>query len=619
MDKISFRDAVIPEAVEKEKNGLITWGEDNLYPQYLAKLYQDNSIHGGIINQKVKFLTSGGISVENGDASILDNFGGAYNIQEVIEDCALDLEIFNAFAILFKKTSKGWVANHASIELIRCTESLVFFEYSEDWANGSQSDDTNWRKIKNINSVTEEDTECLMYAMRRPKQIKLEKNKKLSKSYYPVPLYNGAITSIMAYIEMSFFTYAEVVNGFKGGTLVSLNNGVPETDEERRKIVESIKQDSSDKTKQGGIVVTFADGSENATTVMQLSGNDLDKRYETTKKLALQDIMIAHSVIQPTLFGLNSDSMFGSREEIEMAYRLFQLNYTSTQQDFIAENINYAERRLNGFSGKIVFNPFELSLEKNVESDSLVAESINGMSPLVVNKVLETLTINEVRRLANLPEIVGGDEIQAPTTEQTAFSKQKSTDEVIAMFAKCGRKKSDFKIKHSESCDFSKTSEEYLSLFRGKFDIDLTDEDRKILKMINDGESYQAVLRALDISAQNLAVKLKVFEDNGLTDGWKLTESALNEIEEVSDFEVLYSYEEKRNAPPLVAGGTSRPFCLQMLGLDRLYTRQEIDLISSQIGRDVWLYRGGWYHNPVTDRNTPSCRHEWRVNIVNVN
>lgn len=570
MEKISFRDAVIPEAIEKEKQGLITWGEDNLYPQYLNGLKYDNPVHGGIIGQKIKFITAGGVTIDTDELNVLT---GNIKLQEIIESLVDDFETVNGYTVLFTKTTKGWQASPIDIELIRVCENMVYFEYSEDWRSNNKTE-SNWRKIKNITSVTQEDKECLLYHIIRPKQRILEKNKKLSKGYYPIPNYSGAITSINALTEMSFFTFAEVVNGFKGGALVSLNNGIPETDDERRKVVDSIKQDSSDKSKQGGIVVTFADSSENAPTVMQLSGNDLDKRYETTKKQTTQEIMIAHEVISPALFGVMAETMFGSREEMELAYLIFKENYVKFRQRNIVEPLTWAFRRLNGFKGKITFNDYTPEFFK--------------------------------------PK-------QTTTTEQDSFSKQQSTDEVIAMFAKCGRQKSDFKIKHSESCDFSKTSEEYLSLFRSKFAINLTDNDRKILKMINDGESYQAVLRALEISAQKLAVKLKVFEDNGLTDGWKLTESALNEIEEVSDFEVLYSYEEKRNAPSLVAGGTSRPFCLQMLGLDRLYTRQEIDLISSQIGRDVWMYRGGWYHNPVTDRNTPSCRHEWRVNIVNVN
>lgn len=53
-----------------------------------------------------------------------------------------------------------------------------------------------------------------------------------------------------------------------------------------------------------------------------------------------------------------------------------------------------------------------------------------------------------------------------------------------------------------------------------------------------------------------------------------------------------------------------------MVGLNRMYTRDEINKISSEIKRDVWTFRGGWYHNPDTDVNTPSCRHLWQQHIT---
>jgi len=50
--------------------------------------------------------------------------------------------------------------------------------------------------------------------------------------------------------------------------------------------------------------------------------------------------------------------------------------------------------------------------------------------------------------------------------------------------------------------------------------------------------------------------------------------------------------------------------------MNKLYTLEEINQISTAIDRNVFLYRGGWYHNPETEVNTPSCRHEWVVILV---
>ena len=60
----------------------------------------------------------------------------------------------------------------------------------------------------------------------------------------------------------------------------------------------------------------------------------------------------------------------------------------------------------------------------------------------------------------------------------------------------------------------------------------------------------------------------------------------------------------------------NRPFCAKVMEMDRLYTREDIDMISDRAGYNVWTQRGGWYHNPKTDVNTPYCRHFWAQQIV---
>lgn len=60
----------------------------------------------------------------------------------------------------------------------------------------------------------------------------------------------------------------------------------------------------------------------------------------------------------------------------------------------------------------------------------------------------------------------------------------------------------------------------------------------------------------------------------------------------------------------------NRPFCAEMLRLNRLYSRQEIDEISEEVGYSVWLRRGGWYTDPNTGIPRPSCRHTWMQKVI---
>ena len=95
----------------------------------------------------------------------------------------------------------------------------------------------------------------------------------------------------------------------------------------------------------------------------------------------------------------------------------------------------------------------------------------------------------------------------------------------------------------------------------------------------------------------------------------ELGKSLLKEVETPADrFQVVYTYQERPGVPPVQT--TSRDFCLRLLGLSRLYTRQDIETIGSRVNRDVWRYRGGWYNNPKTGATTPYCRHIWVQQLV---
>ena len=61
---------------------------------------------------------------------------------------------------------------------------------------------------------------------------------------------------------------------------------------------------------------------------------------------------------------------------------------------------------------------------------------------------------------------------------------------------------------------------------------------------------------------------------------------------------------------------TSRPFCKYLVTANKFYTRSDIEQMSARLGYSVWDRRGGWYTKPGTNTHSPSCRHEWRSNIV---
>ena len=568
-----FREVNQPQPIEKvDKKGWIKWGTENLYAQFLVGLYYDNPIHGGIVNQKIKFITAGGIESTNHEA--LNNGKSTYNYEEIVENVATDAEIFNGWAVVYRKdlVTGQWYANPIDFELLRQTENGVYVDYSDDWSKTNQNDKINYKRYKSIFYVTAEDNECIFYNIERPKQRKLDKSKDLTANYYPFPTYNGAITQIMAGIEMDYYTYSEVINGYKGGTVISLLNGVPDSIQEENKIIERVKGEATDRDKQGGITVLFADGKDRAPEINQMNGNDLDKRYIETGKETIRKIMIAHGVISPALFGVLSETMFGSKEEMLVAYSLFKENYVDARQRRIASGLNWAYKKLNKAELGLTFNDFVPAILK--------------------------------------PE-------PTPVTPIVEPTKMQSEINVLDLFGACGVAREGVRIVSSQAFKEDASEDDFKqSFFTGRFEMNLTDDDRNILQMIKNGESYDAISKAIGKGGVYLSKRLFQLQANGYVNEWTVTDKGVSASAVLADLEVLYSYEFRQDVPNEDNGNNSRPFCSKMMELDRLYTREEINQISSTIGRDVWSYRGGWYHNPDTEKNTPSCRHLWKMNLT---
>lgn len=623
-----FREVNVPENVEKtSRAGYVEWGRDNLYPQFLWYLVIHSPIHQGVIASKVDYIVSGGLSYEGDQnlwAEIHANGGSKYDLDEVAEMLCLDNEVSNSFYIHAKKEiiieagkppRVNWAIEAMDFELIRPNEDSTVFYYSQNWKSKQQSlEKTAYREIPSIFNMPKDAQECLMAVKSHSRQFKTLEDK-LTGGFFSIPGYSGGIESILTDIEINFFRLSEVINGYKGGALVYLPNGEPEDDKTRDRILRELKAKGTDRYKQGGISVVFGEGSEARPTVEQVSGNDLDKRYESTESGLLSKIMIAHSVTNPKLFGVMATGAMAETSD-EASYARFQKNYCSKRRKIIASSITYVLNRLNGTPGTLSFEVPSLDIELAVDGDTATGKALNAMSPLVANKVLESMTPNEIRRLAKLPAVAGGDTLSASSPAQVAMQALSGKDPIIIGFEACGRARGAHNFVISRECKsfaFDDEPDFIDSSLRDRFS-GLSEIQMNILRLISEGKKSNALQDELHLDAKQLSKQINALDKAGYTDGLNLTNKGEIEIVNTESVEVVYTYEKRPDAPDLI--GESREFCKEMLRLDRVYTRAEINTLSKAVGRDVWSYRGGWYNNPGTGKNQPSCRHFWLQNLI---
>ena len=644
---MSFRkDFVLPIEEQDRMLGFIKWGKKNDYPYFLVDLFNGSAWHQGIIKNKTHYIAGGGLEVVSGElARFIANPYSDFNMNEIVEQLAFDYELFGAFAVKGTWNREGTrvaVWEYLGIDAIRISSDERMYYLSDDWTVQQQSaEKTNLRTIPALDENNKVGSFVLYYK---------DPAKKARKEHgvYPKPPYQGGITAIQTDVDISKFHMYELQNGFKSGTLITFMDGFPETQEEAESFKNQIKGPASSIENSGDIIITFAPSADQAPKVESLTGNDLDKRYESLESSVQQNILVAHAVVSPSLFGVAPEGSFNAAESADL-FEIFKNTYVNTRQKRIEWILNYMVK-LSGDTGVVKLKdvtpigaaevtPAQPTTDQPiVDAPVDVAKSaLNGAQIAslidVVAKIKEGILTPDAALqvvLASFPTI---DEIQArkivgldSAPQQMSSCKHVHTfsDDEIGYFAQYGESANHYDVIatfpiawDTPSADvFSKQDQLFATI--GEISAELNDFDKNVLKMIGDGEDSNGIAKALNSTIEDIAksmaklMKWEILIKGEVNDlGKQLIREEQIPIER---FEVRYGYRTRLDVPPAKSG--SRQFCERLLGLNRLYTKEEINTISMRVDRDVWRYRGGWYTNPDTQVSTPWCRHEWIQQLV---
>ena len=580
-ESMSFRkDFVLPIEEQDRMLGFIKWGKKNDYPYFLVDLYNGSAWHQGIIKNKTHYIAGGGLEVVSGElARFIANPYSDFNMNEIVEQLAFDYELFGAFAVKGTWNREGTrvaVWEYLAIDAIRISSDERMYYLSDDWTMQQQSaEKTNLRTLPALDETNKVGSFVLYY------KDPAKKGRK-EHGVYPKPPYQGGITAIQTDVDISKFHMYELQNGFKSGTMITFMDGFPETQEEAESFKNQIKGPASNIENSGDIIITFAPSADQAPRVENLTGNDLDKRYESLESSVQQNILVAHSVVAPSLFGVAPEGSFNAAESADL-FEIFKTTYVDTRQ----KRLEWILNEMVKLSGEVgVVRLRDVNPIGTTEVAPVAAQQDAAFNRQDVNALIDITTkLNEGKIshdsalsiiMASFPTI---DESQARRIVGTNIAQQQMSsckhnidDDEIGYFAEYGESANNFNTIMSFNIPWDTPMDEVFKKHDQLF--------TTIGQVTVGGEGSKSL---------------------GKTDGG-------------TQFEVRYQYKEIPGIPPVKT--QSRAFCVKLIELNRLYTREEIQAISIKIGRDVWRYRGGWYTNPDTGKTTPYCRHEWLQQLV---
>ena len=568
LHRLSFLDDSLPIFKENKTKGHITYGLDNLYPQELIRLYNSSPKHNAIINQKAAYIVGADTDIKGKntiDVAITEDFLANINAYDDFESLksklAQDFELFDGFAVEViwnKAKTKPSEYYHLPFQNVRIGKNCAY--YSEDWGN-QKCEVTDYPYF---NANTRENKQIFYYKVYRAGQKE-----------YPLPSYIGALRYIEIDSEIQNWHFNSIKNGFSAQTLIQFFKGIP-TPEEMRLTERRFKQQKTGTHNAGGMIIGYNEPSERAAEITNLQPSDFDKQFLQLNDTVRDEIFVGHRISNPVLFGISTAGALGQRNELIEAYELFQQAYIEPRQ-----------------------KQFDAALN-SILKYAIPCQVYTVNKPPIGQDYIDLYTKGIITQNEARKEL--GFEPIEPT--QQTMSKSYSEDDVVKMFMECGEDKSNFEDVKMEFASATETA---------------------ILQLLNanEGTTTGELAKYLKVDIQKIVDTIAEMTSNGLLKDVEgklsVTKTGTSELKKVSDQQIEIRYEYALD--PAFSGErklikTSREFCRQMVGANRLYLRSEIDTISSRVGRDIWTERGGWYTIPDTTVHIHHCRHIWNSKLV---
>ncbi len=650
---LDFGGYELPQFKESKKGDWYEYGTErpykNTYPDYLTKLYNESSKHNQIINSKVKFIVGQGFSIQGNlsfkERAYIEGFlrmpNEDENLDDLLSKLAKDKKVYGGFSLQVRMSKNGKIAaiNHIDFCDIRCGVENNLYYYTDDWSARNPENNEDFKILQQFpyDDSAKSDVDYLIYYKEYRPDV----------GVYPLPDYVSAIPYLESDAQIANFTLSNISNNLSAGYVVSFSNGQP-TEEEMHQIEKRFKNYATGADNAGKPLLSFTDQASDHPQIIPIPVNGQDERFINLNNQIREEIFTAHGITSPKLFGIKDSSGLGNNaDEIAVASQLYQNLQIDPEQKIFNELIN-SILNFNGIVGTPVhivkIEPVQRYFseaavlgamtqdevrekvglpQSNVETNK-VAEAIGLLSPLVATKVLDNMSIEEIRQLIGLK---GG---VTKTTESLKKEFEGVQDEILfSQLEGTGIEVEELEtietfIKPIKNLEDAKQFENQL-LKDFKFQINrvLTDVEKNVLDLLIDNPDLPIteIADALQLPQDQVNDIIAELQNAGaLNKDFKPTKDGKESIQKPEDETfIVYKYIERPDAPPLKT--QSRPFCIKMLALSRTkrYTLKQLELLTNDFGQtgiDIFTKRGGWYNNPTTGQTTPYCRHIWEMQIV---
>ena len=379
-------DLAIPPNITEPKNikdvntKWIPFGNDNLFPQYLAELKRKSSTQRSVLAQKTVF-TSGAKFVcrdESLREFIKDVNSDKESLRDVFKKLADDYYTFGNAYMECVKYDGGVNLYHIDATTVRVAKSKKEIYVNSDWCKY-------WNQEDKMSRIP------IYPRVAHNKFVMHFKDYEPTFNYYGLPDYVAALEHIAVDYEIGKWNHTKFLNGFQPSAIVEINGDMGE--EEAQKMVTEAQKKFVGEGNNGKILFIVKNG-DTAPANVQIIKDDQDGSWLDLQQITDQNIITANRW-QPSLSGIvSSGKMNNTGSEIRIAYDLVMTTVIRDTSELLLNGIRTVLYNEMGYDPKDITIHYEPPISYANDVD-----------------IREILTINEQRRLIDedLPMLDDGD------------------------------------------------------------------------------------------------------------------------------------------------------------------------------------------------------------------
>ena len=393
MFQTNFEKQIEGAPINRNSNrGYVNWGLRNDYPIKLSELYFNSIVHKSCVDFGVTAVVGDGVDYQAMNMNKTEVMPNQYQTwDEFIRCLVLDYILYGsyAFQIIRNKDGRTFSYYHQPISSVRCSPrdeevNITSYWLCQDWtATGKyppiEIPRFGFQEEETINSGK---PYLFVYETYTPEL-----------DYYSTPKYVGALKAIMTELELIRYDLRSVKNNFSANGFLVLPR--VESDEERRDLLNNIKNSFVGADNANALVVTFSNGDENDSNVAKFVKIDKDSNnvnlFAESNQRNIDRIVTAHRIPSKALIGMPIEgaTLGGGGNEVNVAWNLYNATVATEYRNVILTTINKMFA-LNGVDTQLMLKPLDFNLTDKTDTTT------NKQSlPLINNINTEEKVVNK--------------------------------------------------------------------------------------------------------------------------------------------------------------------------------------------------------------------------------